>query len=102
MTGAPSLSFRVPNFQRLCETKLGVVRLGNMLCLERALGQLLQRGSLASARAELLWARTVVTVVHTVLARHYSVDRDIRPGASPAHKQTICKATSSSSNLSSY
>ena len=99
---APSLSFRVPNFQRLCETKLGVVRLGNMLCLERALGQLLQRGSLASARAELLWARTVVTVVHTVLARpHYSVDRDIRPGASPAHKQTIYKATSSSSNLSS-
>ena len=35
-----SLSF--PDFQRLCETKLGVVRLGDVLRLERALGRLLQ------------------------------------------------------------
>jgi hypothetical protein len=33
-----SLSF--PDFQRLCETKLGVVRLGDVLRLERALGRL--------------------------------------------------------------
>ena len=58
-----SLSF--PDFQRLCETKLGVVRLGDMLCLERALAS----GHWAAPAARLSGLGRAPVGTHKILHR---------------------------------